>query len=345
MSRIMGSNMRHRTLGSSGISASVIGLGTWAIGGWCWGGTDETAAIRGIHAAIDAGVNLIDTAPVYGFGVSESIVGKAIRGKRDKVVIATKCGLVWEHPEGPRGEHFFDSDPETIQTNAPDRKVHRYLGAKSIRRELEASLKRLGVDAIDLYQTHWQDSTTPIAETMATLMDLKQQGKIRSIGASNVTPEQIMEYASHGLLDVVQDKYSMLDRQHESALLPACVRQKASFLAYSPLAMGMLTGKVGPGRTFPMGDIRHDNPRFSEANRAKVASLLKEFEPMAAAHKITLAQLILAWTLEQSGVTHVLVGARDETQARANASAGSVALSSAEVAAITAALQRHPGIV
>lgn len=344
MFRVMGDNMRNRNLGKSGISASVVGLGTWAIGGWCWGGTDETAAIRGIQAAIDAGVNLIDTAPVYGFGVSELIVGKAIRGRRDKLVIATKCGLVWEHPEGPRGEHFFDSDPETFQTNAPDRKVHRYLGAKSVRREIEASLKRLGVDCIDLYQTHWQDSTTPIAETMATLLDLKKQGKIRSIGASNVTPAQLDEYAKHGQLDVVQDKYSMLDRQHEAALLPACAGRNAAFLAYSPLAMGILTGKVGPGREFPAGDIRHDSPRFTKANREKVAALLKEFEPIASARNITLAQLVLAWTLEQPGVTHALVGARDESQARANAAAGVVALTPTEITTICSALKRHADI-
>src|SRR5882724_5273624 len=192
--------MLYRPLGQSGIQASVIGLGTWAIGGWMWGGTDEAKAIRAIQVSLDAGITLIDTAPAYGLGLSETIVGKAVAGRRDKVVIATKCGLVW-HVK--RGDPFLDEKGKAI---------HRYLGSESIRYEVEQSLKRLNTDYIDLYQTHWQDVTTPIEETMKTLLDLKKQGKIRAIGVSNCAVEQLEAYRKIGPLDSAQEKYSMLDR-------------------------------------------------------------------------------------------------------------------------------------
>ncbi|MEC9468135.1 MAG: aldo/keto reductase, partial [Pseudomonadota bacterium] len=156
--------MLTREIGRSGIEASAIGLGTWAIGGWMWGGTDEAKSISAIQASIDEGISLIDTAPAYGQGLSEEIVGKAIAGRREKVVLATKCGLVW-HTQ--KGNHFFDYDGKP---------VHRYLGKDAIVHEVEQSLKRLGTDHIDHYITHWQDPTTPIAETMEALETLKTQG-------------------------------------------------------------------------------------------------------------------------------------------------------------------------
>ncbi len=171
-----------RPIGRSGIEASAVGLGTWAIGGWMWGGTDEARSVRAIQAAVDEGITLIDTAPAYGQGVAEEIVGKALTGRRDRVVLATKCGLVW-HTR--KGNHFFDVD------GAP---VHRYLGRDAIIHEVEQSLRRLGTDHIDHYITHWQDPTTPIDETMEALETLKAQGKIRSIGASNTTPADIKAY-------------------------------------------------------------------------------------------------------------------------------------------------------
>src|SRR5688572_26307359 len=186
-----------RAIGSSGVAASTIGLGTWAIGGWMWGGTDEAESVAAIRAAIDAGVSLIDTAPAYGMGRSEEIVGKAIAGRRDEVVLATKCGLVW-HTD--KGRHFFD------QAGKP---VHRYLGAESIAHEVDQSLKRLGTDHIDLYITHWQDPTTPIAETISALEDLRRAGKIRAIGASNVSADDLKAYVAAGRLDAIQEQYSM----------------------------------------------------------------------------------------------------------------------------------------
>ncbi len=306
--------MEYRRLGASGIEASVVGLGAWAIGGWMWGGTDERKAVEAIQASLDAAINFIDTAPAYGLGLSETIVGKAISGRRDKVVIATKCGIVW-HTE--KGTPFLDQNGKTM---------HRYLGPESIRYELEMSLKRLNTDHIDLYQTHWQDETTPIEETMSTLLDLKREGKIRAIGVSNATVEQIEAYRRVGPVDSGQERYSMLDRGLEDGYLPYARKNNIAVLAYSPLANGLLTGKIGPEREFPPDDLRHNNPRFSVGTRKKVLAMLDRIRPIAEKHRLTLAQLVIAWTVAQPGLTHALVGARDDRQARENAAAGSVTL-------------------
>ncbi|MBZ0257422.1 aldo/keto reductase, partial [bacterium] len=203
--------MKCRPFGQSGIEASVITLGTWAIGGAWWGGTDETDSIDAIRASIDNGVNFIDTAAVYGFGVSETLVGKAIEGRRDQVFIATKCGLRWDFD---KGQHFFDLEGKA---------VHRYTGAESIRWEVEQSLKRLNIDCIDLYQTHWQDPTTPAEETMTALMGLKKEGKIRAIGVSNCDSNRMKQYANVGPLDSDQEKFSMLDPEINDDQVPYCM--------------------------------------------------------------------------------------------------------------------------
>ena len=171
-----------REIGSSGISASAVGLGTWAMGGWMWGGGDDAGSIRAIHASLDAGISLIDTAPAYGLGRAEELVGRAITGRRDDVVLVTKCGLVWDTGAG---QPFVEQDGKMI---------HRYLGARSVREELEASLRRLGTDHVDVFITHWQDPTTPIAETMQALEALKAEGKTRAIGISNASSEDLKAY-------------------------------------------------------------------------------------------------------------------------------------------------------
>jgi aryl-alcohol dehydrogenase-like predicted oxidoreductase len=318
-----------REIGRSGIAASAVGLGTWAIGGWMWGGTDERQSVAAIQAAIDEGISLIDTAPAYGQGLSEKIVGEAIRGRRDRVVLATKCGLVWHTT---KGNHFFDYD---------GRPVHRYLGADSIVYEIEQSLKRLGTDYIDHYITHWQDPTTPIAETMEALELLKRDGKIRSIGASNVSPEDLETYVATGQLDAVQEEYSMVKRDIEQTLLPTCMRHRVSTLSYSSLALGLLSGRVGPDRVFVGDDQRRENPRFSIANRAKVARLMEEIRPIADAHGASEAQVVIAWTISQPGITFALCGARNPEQAEENARAGRIRLSDEEVGKISEAATRH----
>jgi aryl-alcohol dehydrogenase-like predicted oxidoreductase len=321
--------MLMREIGTSGIEASAVGLGTWAIGGWMWGGTDETASIDAIRASIDAGVTLIDTAPAYGLGRSEEIVGKAIAGRREQVVLATKCGLVW-HTD--RGRHFFDQD---------GRPVHRYLGPESIRHEIDQSLRRLGTDRIDLYITHWQDPTTPVAETMAALDELKRAGKIRAIGASNVGAAEVEAYVAAGRLDAIQEQFSMVHRDIEAELVPLCGRHGLSILSYSSLALGLLTGKVRPERVFEGDDLRIGDPRFSAANRAKAVAFADEVRPIAEAQDATVAELVIAWTVRQPGITFALCGARNPAQARENASAGALELGTADLDRIDAAARRH----
>ena len=321
--------MLTREIGRSSIEASAIGLGTWAIGGWMWGGTDEAKSISAIQASIDEGISLIDTAPAYGQGLSEEIVGKAIAGRREKVVLATKCGLVW-HTQ--KGNHFFDYDGKP---------VHRYLGKDAIVHEVEQSLKRLGTDYIDHYITHWQDPTTRIAETMEALETLKTQGKIRSIGASNTTADDVKAYVAAGQLDAIQEEYSMIKRDIEETLVPLCLKEKVSVLSYSSLALGLLTGKIGPDRTFEGDDQRKDNPRFSVENRRKVAKLMDAIAPIAEAHGATKAQVVIAWTLQQPGITFSLCGARDPEQARENAKAGRLRLTSEEIGLIGDAAATH----
>jgi len=326
--------MRTRPLGLSGIEASVVAFGAWAIGGWRWGGTDEAQSVRAIHAAVDAGITLFDTAPVYGFGLSDSILGSALKGRRDKVVLATKCGLICDPTKGAK--HFttnalsFDDDA-LIQVN-------RYCGGESIRREVEASLRRLKTDRIDLLQTHWQDTTTPFAETMGAMLELKKQGKIRAIGVCNATSAQMAEYRNAGQLDSDQERYSMLAREIEKDQLPHCKQHGIAVLAYSPLAQGLLTGKLTADRAFALGDLRKDNPKFAGDVRANVAALLAKFEPVREKHGVTMTQLVIAWTLSQPGLTHALCGARNEQQAIENAKAGDVELSADDLRVMDAAL-------
>lgn len=331
--------MRTQPLGPSGIEASVVGLGAWAIGGWMWGGTNEEDSIATIHAALDAGINLIDTAPIYGFGRSEEVVGRAIRDRRDKVVLATKCGLVCDPGVGER--HFNSNclgpDPIGIIT------VSKFLAPDSIKAEVEGSLKRLQTDYIDLLQTHWQEKTTPIEDTMGALMGLKKEGKIRAIGVSNATASQMGAYQKIGPLDSDQEKFSMLDRKIERDQLPFCRKHGVAVLGYSPLALGLLTGKIGPERKFNDGDLRLTNKRFSVENRTLVAQMLEAFKPIAEAHNCSLAQLVIAWSVHPGNITHALCGARHPQQARENAAAGDVELSNDEFAAMNKAIDEYAG--
>jgi methylglyoxal reductase len=322
--------MLKRPIGKSGIEGTALALGTWAIGGWLWGGTDEKNSIEAIQASIDAGITLIDTAPVYGMGKSEEICGKAIAGRRDEVVIATKCALVW-HTD--KGTHHIDQEGQSCR---------RYLNPDSIKYEVEESLKRLKVDAIDLLQTHWQDDgETHTEDAMAAMLELKDEGKIRAIGASNVEMRHIKEYTSVGQLDNIQNKYSMLDRQLEEEILPYCLENDIAVFAYSPLSMGLLTGKIEPGHEFKEDDIRSIRPRFSKENVETIQPFLNELREVAAGKDCTMSQLVIAWTLMVPGITHVLVGARDQAQAVENAKAGDLRLTQEEFDAIQNLLNTH----
>ena len=324
--------MKYRVLGRSGIQASVVGLGTWVTGGGrLWGNdADDQESIRAIHAALDAGVNLLDTAPAYGFGRSEVVVGKAIRDRRSKVVLATKCGLLWDDR---RGSFFKEFD---------GKKLHRSLRPDTIQEEIEKSLQRLGVDCIDLYQTHWPSvapEKTPIEDTMACLLMLKDEGKIRAIGVSNVSLEDLEENCSHGEVASDQLRYSILFRKPEKDILPFCRKNDIATLTYMSLEQGLLTGKVGMDRKFGSGEFRSNeawNPWYKLANRPKVLGMLDGWKGLAAKHKASLAQLVIAWTAAQPGVTHVLCGTRNTAQAQDNAAAGGIELAPAEVLKMTA---------
>ncbi|MHB8789625.1 MAG: aldo/keto reductase [Desulfobulbaceae bacterium] len=315
--------MRMRKIGTTDIEASVVALGAWAIGGgpW-WGDSDDRQSIDAIHAALDAGVNLIDTAPVYGWGRSEEVVGKAIQGRRDKVVLATKCGLWWHDDRGPL---FFELE---------GRSVRRCLRPETIRKEVEDSLRRLGTDYIDLYQTHWQSpepENDPIADTMACLLKLKEQGKIRAIGASNADVSQIKEYQAKGVLDAIQPRYSMLDRAIEEELLPYCLEERISTLVYSPLEQGLLTGAITMDQTFAPGEYRNNIPWFAPANRRKVLAMLEGWRPLIEKYRCSLAQLVIAWTVSQPGVTFALCGARKPEHSRHNAVGGTLILDAEDI--------------
>ncbi len=310
--------MKTRRIGTSCIEASVIAFGAWAIGGgtW-WGETVDNESIRAIRAAIDEGVTLIDTAPVYGWGRSEKVVGQAIKGMRDKVVLATKCGLWWHDDQGPL---FFELEGYTVR---------RWLNPETIRHELEDSLRRLGTDYIDLYQTHWQSSepeNDPISDTMECLLRLKEEGKIRAIGASNVDVTQVKQYQELGILDAIQPRYSMLDRQIEKELLPYCIENNISSLVYSPLEQGLLTGKIGMDKTFSSGEYRNNLPWLQPLNRKNVLNMLESWSDLTDKYACSLAQLVIAWTVDQPGVTFALCGARKTENAIENAAAGKITL-------------------
>lgn len=321
--------MLTREIGGSGIVASAVGLGTWAIGGWMWGGTDDGAAEDAIRAGLDAGITLIDSAPAYGLGHAEEVVGRAIKGRRDEVVLVTKCGLVWHSTRGP---HFFS------QGGLP---VHRDLSPVAIRYEVEQSLQRLNTDRIDLYITHWQDPTTPISETVETLKSLQAEGKILAFAASNTTPVDLAAYRAAGGIAAVQEEYSMLERRLEHTLLPVCREAGISVMGYSVLALGLLSGRIGADRVFAGDDQRRDNPRFSPQNLARVEALMQTIRPIAAQHGASAAQIVIAWTLAQPGLTFALCGARNPDQARENAQSGHLRLVASEINAITQAAKTH----
>lgn len=319
--------MEHRSLGNSGIKVPVVSFGAWAIGGSMWGGADDDAAVRAIQSGIDLGVTCIDTAAIYGMGHSECLVGKAIAGRREKVIVATKCGLRWDLEEG---QFFFEGlDPE----GQPHR-IFRNLRPDSIRCECERSLRRLGVDCIDLYQCHWPDPTSDLDDAMDALLDLRKQGKVRAIGLSNFAADMIQRCLRKGVIASDQPKYNMLERAIEQDVLPFCIDENVGVLAYSPMAMGLLTGKVTMDREFKGDDTRRNRPWFSAANRRRVLDMLAKVQPIADGHNATLGQVAVNWVISQPGLTSALVGARNEIQVAENAKAANFRLTQEELMAI-----------
>ncbi|MGX5687716.1 aldo/keto reductase [Arcticibacter tournemirensis] len=321
--------MEYRKLGESDLELSVITFGSWAAGGWMWGGTERSDAVDAIKASYDLGVTSIDTAPIYGQGLSEEIVGEAIKGlPRDKVQILTKYGMRWDLEKGSLAFRSKNNDGQDID-------IYKYAGKESIIEECESSLRRLGTDYIDLYQIHWPDVTTPIEESMEAVQRLIEQGKVRYAGVCNYDAEQMKTAESAIRLASNQVPYSMVNRGIEEVVVPYCLANKKAILAYSPLERGLLTGKIKPGHHFQEGDHRAQHKYFSADNVKRVNVFLDKLRPMASDKGASLGQLVLRWTIEKPGITVALAGARNVEQATQNAKAVDVKLSAEELSFIS----------
>jgi len=325
--------MEYRTLGPSDLRLPVITFGAWAAGGWMWGGSDRRDAVNAIRAAYDAGITAIDTAPIYGQGLSEEIVAEALTGiPRDRVQLLTKFGFRWDVKQGEFGMHSQDNEGRPIE-------VYKYAARESVIHECEQSLRRLRTDHIDLLQHHTPDGTTAISETMEALELLVQQGKVRYAGVSNYNVEKLDEARKHTLVVSDQLPYSMLKRGIEAETVPYAVQHGLGIIAYSPLERGLLTGKIKPGHVFAPGDHRAGHKHYRPQNIEQVHRMLDALRPIAADKGCTLGQLVLRWTMDRPGITVLLVGARDAQQAVQNAAAVQVRITTEERARIDAAVE------
>jgi myo-inositol catabolism protein IolS len=301
--------MMTRPLGKSDIQITPIIFGTWQAGKSGWVGIEDAEVIQAMRSAYEAGVTTFDTAEVYGNGYSEQLVAEALADVRDRVVYATKV-------------------------------FANHLEYQQVIEACEGSLKRLKTDYIDLYQIHWpsgsfKNKVVPIEETMKALTELKQQGKIRAIGVSNFSKDQLAEASQYGRIDSLQPPYSLFWRQVEQDIMPYCVEQNISIIAYSSLAQGLLTGKFAPDHKFEDGDIRAKNKLFQGEHYQRAQAALEQLRPIAERHGCTLAQLSLAWLIAQPQ-TSAIVGARNAKQATQNAQAAAVNLASEDIQAIDA---------
>jgi aryl-alcohol dehydrogenase-like predicted oxidoreductase len=299
---------------------SRIALGTWAIGGWMWGGTDEKESIRTIHAALDHGINLIDTAPIYGQGRSEEIVGEALRqtGRRESILLATKVGIDWT-----KGR---------IERNSTRRHIFQ---------ELEDSLRRLQTDYIDLYQVHWPDPLVPIEEVARTLRELYEQGKIRAIGVSNYSPEEMARFEAIAPIHTIQPPYNLFEREIEHDVLPYALGHRITTLTYGALCRGLLSGAMNAGRLFAKDDLRKtSDPKFQQPHFAEYLDVTSKLDAYAREHfGKRVIHLAVRWLLEQPGVGVALWGARRPEQLEAIKEVGGWSLTKADFAAIDAILR------
>jgi aryl-alcohol dehydrogenase-like predicted oxidoreductase len=280
-------------IAGTGLMVSRIALGTWAIGGWMWGGSDEKESIATIRGAIDRGITVIDTAPVYGFGVSEEIVGKALSagGLRERAIIATKTGLEWR-----------------------DGQVYRNASRERITREVEDSLRRLRTDYIDVYQVHWPDPLVPMAETAAAMLSLYEQGKIRAIGVSNFSVAQMDEFRRVAPLHVLQAPYNLFERGIETEVLPYCRANDIAVLGYGALCRGLLTGKIRADTAFQGDDLRRSDPKFREPRLTQYLNAVERLDLLAQyGYGKAILPLAVRWILDE-GATVALWGARHPAQ-------------------------------
>jgi aryl-alcohol dehydrogenase-like predicted oxidoreductase len=316
--------MEAKRLGNSELFITPIGFGAWAIGGggweFGWGSQDDNASIAAIHEALDVGVNWIDTAAVYGLGHSEEVVARALEGVRERPYVFTKCSMVWNE----------------------DREIGHSLKADSIRRECEASLRRLRVEAIDLYQIHWPDPVEHIEEGWATLAKLKQEGKVRHIGVSNFNVAQMKRSQAIAPITSLQPRYSLLHREIEQDILPFTTRENIGVIVYSPMASGLLTGAMTSERIagLPEDDWRVRNPDFQEPQLSRNLRLVRLLHAIGRLHGRTPAEVAVAWVLHNPAVTGAIVGARRSSQVQGVAGAAEFRLSSRELGEIEAFFAR-----
>ncbi|HKJ87844.1 MAG TPA: aldo/keto reductase, partial [Gammaproteobacteria bacterium] len=281
--------MEHTVIPGTGLEVSRIGLGTWAMGGWMWGGTDEAESIRTIHAALERGINLVDTAPAYGFGRSEEVVGRALEqwGRREDVVVATKVGLEWD-------------DRENIRRNGT---------AARIRQEVDDSLRRLRTEYIDLYQVHWPDPLVAPEETAEALHGLMEAGKIRAIGVSNFSPEQMEAFRREAPLHTNQPPYNLFERQIEDDVAPYCREQGIGMVTYGALCRGLLSGKMREDTTFEGDDLRNVDPKFQAPRYAQYLAAVDRLDRFARdRYGVGVLALAVRWLLDRPGVTAALWG-------------------------------------
>ncbi len=315
--------METRQLGSTALHLSVIGLGTWVFGGR-WGGADDGDSEAACRAALDAGVNWIDTADIYGQHRAERIVGKVLRERRDEVMVATKCGVAW--------------------TMEPTFQIWREAGGDYIRQAVDRNLQALGIDVIDLYQVHWPVKSVAAEETIGAMLDLKAAGKIRAIGVSNYDIDDLRAAQAVAPLDSFQVGYHAMRRAVEQAELPWCGDNNVGVLAYGPLAHGLLTGKMTAGTTFGPDDWRSQSEFFADEafpQRVAVANELAAIA-QAAGRAGGVAELAVAWVLRRPEVTSAIIGARNAAQAVANARLGERPLSDDEHRAVEDVLAKYP---
>jgi aryl-alcohol dehydrogenase-like predicted oxidoreductase len=311
--------MKTRQLGTNGPQLTELGFGAWAIGGpweYGWGKTDDNASIDAIHTALDLGINWIDTAAVYGLGHSEEIVGKAVQGKRDKVFIATKCAQVWDE----KGN------------------VRTHLGPPSMRREIEASLRRLQTEYIDLYQVHWPDRDTPVEDSWHEMAKFKKEGKVRYIGVSNFGVDLLERCERIAHVQSLQPIYNMLERGIEPEIIPYCKAHGIGIVAYSPMQSGLLTGSFDI-RNLPPDDWRiTHSEKFREPKFSRGVGLVENLRPLAATYGKSVGQLAINWVLRNDAVTSAIVGAKTATQVRQNVGAVGWEISDEDMRAISGLL-------
>jgi len=317
--------METRQLGNSDLHLTPIGFGAWAIGGgdwaFAWGPQDDNDSIAAIHRALDLGVNWIDTAAIYGLGHSEEVVARAVKSASHKPYVFTKCAMVW-------------NDKREI-TNS----------LKQIRREVEDSLRRLQVDAIDLYQIHWPKPDEEIEEGWTVMADLQREGKVRWIGVSNFNVAQMERALKIAPITSLQPPYSMLNRTVEAEILPFCKKNNIGVINYAPMHSGLLTGAMTKERVaaFPQDDFRRNAKNYQEPQLSRnlaVADLLKEIG--APRHNVAAGVIAVAWTLHNPAITAAIVGGRSAKQVEGTLPAATVRLTEAEYAEINAFLEKHP---